>query len=50
MVESGVDRALLLRNQLLWASEDGFFGGHNAWLEYPAEVAKAVNAFIARLG
>jgi 3-oxoadipate enol-lactonase len=131
MVHSGVDRALLLRNQLLWASEDHFFtqegalqatidyvmglpqtqptdgfvrqanaciahdarvacqsirtstavmvgaqervfsvpevqalaqlipgatyqcfnfGGHNLWLEYPAEVATAVNTFIAHLG
>lgn len=130
MVESGIDRAVLLRNQLLWASEDQFFaqegalqatidyvmsrptpnaagfirqanacmahdahfacqairtptavlvgaqervfsvpdvqalarliptasyqclgiGGHNMWLEYPAEVAAAVNTFIASLG
>jgi 3-oxoadipate enol-lactonase len=130
MVASGADRGILLRNQLLWASEDKFFaqegalqatidyvmalptpnasgfirqanacvahdahlacqairtpttvlvgaqervfsvpevhelaqlipgaayqclgfGGHNAWLEYPAEVATAVNTFIARLG
>jgi 3-oxoadipate enol-lactonase len=131
MVGSGVDRALLLRNQLLWASEDHFFakdgalqttidyvmglpqtqpasgfvrqanaciahdarlacqsirtptavlvgaqervfsvpevqalaqlipgasyqclgmGGHNLWLEHPAEAAGAVNTFIANLG
>jgi 3-oxoadipate enol-lactonase len=130
MVLSGVDRALLLRNQLLWASEDHFFaqegtlqatidyvmglpqtqaasgfvrqanaciahdgrlvcqsirtpaavlvgaqervfsvaevqalaqlipganyqgfsfGGHNLWLEYPAEVAAAVNNFVANI-
>lgn len=131
MVDSGVDRALLLRNQLLWASEDTFFaqegaleatinyvmalpnqqpasgfvrqanacithdarvacqsirtptalfvgaqervfsvpevlalaqlipdatfrcldfGGHNLWLEYPAEAAAAVTVFIDSLG
>jgi 3-oxoadipate enol-lactonase len=130
MVASGVNRTLLLRNQLLWASEDRFFtqegalqstidyvlslpsvqptagfvrqanaciahdgrlacqairtptavlvgahervfsvpevqalaqlipgatyqclgmGGHNLWLEYPAEVAIAVTSFIAKL-
>ncbi len=30
MVHSGVDRALLLRNQLLWASEDQFFAREDA--------------------
>jgi 3-oxoadipate enol-lactonase len=130
MVSGGVDRTLLLRNQLLWASEDHFFaqegalqatidyvmglpqtqpasgfirqanaciahdarlacqsirtpatvlvgaqervfsvaevqglaqlipgatyqgfsfGGHNLWLEYPAEVAAAVNNFVASI-
>jgi 3-oxoadipate enol-lactonase len=30
MVDSGVDRAMLLRNQLLWASEDAFFAQDGA--------------------
>lgn len=37
MARSGVDRALLLRNQLLWASEDAFFtqeGALQATIDY----------------